>query len=262
MRKNSLIKSLVLAVVAGVGHAASASIVYSSNGFENPPYTAGNLAGQDAWVQSGGAANSAIVGSGTGTSSSQGVTVSYSGTSATADARYFPGTTSVTPTLTNNVVNVDWDTNVPQATGAQPFGPFFGIEVYDAGNNRLAGVGMDAKTGELLFENPAASPPDALTPFGGDPHATFGAYHHYSLSMNYTTQTASLTVDGVTAGSFAFQTASSTFSDADISALAAQNDSETGSAVFDNYVVTLVPEPTTLAAFAFSGLLLLRRRAR
>jgi hypothetical protein len=268
MRKNALIRSLVVAALAGLGQAATAALVYNSNGFENPPFTAGTVVGQDNWTQSGGTGSSGNVQNAGGVSNSHSLLVTRGGAGVTSDVRYWPAISSVTPTLTNNLVNVDWDMNVAQASGAQSFGPFMGIEAYDQNNNRIAAWGVDAFTAELLFEDPNSTPtPGAFNTTTNDDTVSLGAFHHYTLSMDYTAHTVKLSVDGSlkqTVSGF-LSTGVTTFSDADVSALAADANhlDETGSAIFDNYVVvnTSVPEPTALAAVA-TGLLLLRRRMK
>lgn len=285
-------RGLSLTAFAALGASfAHAGVLYDSGGFEAPRFSpafvnpldltvVGNLRGQDAavdvWRESstdpaaltptgGGAATGTAVietpTAPTGGSGLQDVKV----TRTTFDNRFAPIVT-YTQNATNPIVKIDWSMNV-SASGGDPnkFGPFFGIEAYDTSTRRIGGLGVDSTTGELLYEGAGQF---NITP--ADDTVTFGQYNNFEMLLDYsvtgpTAHTYSISLNGNTLVSgISFLTAGVTgLSDADISALpadaAAFNNS--GTAFFDNYIITSeLPEPTAIALLGLGAAALIRRK--
>ena len=230
--------TMALALAAAVPALADTTI-YDSGGFEPPKFTPGNLAGQDSgtWVSQNssgsGTVETSVVASG-----SQAVKVFRAAGDSSTDNRYWPNQTAVIP---QRYVLINWDQETLQSSVANtPFGPFFGIEGYDSATKRVGAAGVDATTGEVLFEDPSQGGAFATTPT--DTKVPFGSFVHFEMVVDYTVPGFSVYVNGqnvVNASGFPDGQVSTDFSDADISALAAQADStETGTAYFDNYKVT------------------------
>ena len=278
------------AALSGASAVRAASVVYTAGGFDNTsrfstayvntldPTLVGDLRGQDAAANPGHAiwleaqnANPANVANTTGTptgvtnstaiiqtavfnTSPQAVQVNYRGT----DNRWAP-TVSITPDLTNPNVLVTW--NERFTTDAATFGPFFGIEGYDRTGqiHRLGGLGVDATTDQIIYFNAHD------TASGGievGPTITPNVFHSFATLYNYSTQTYSVTVDNTQiATGVPFENSSAVFTDADIASLnIGGNSAVPGVAYFDDYVVSSVPEPTTLAlaGIAIGGAILRR----
>ncbi|HZL37422.1 MAG TPA: hypothetical protein VFC78_19045 [Tepidisphaeraceae bacterium] len=252
-------------LIAPVG---AATTIYDSNGYEPPTFHTGDLVGQDLtngpWVQSGN--GTAVV----QTAVKEGTQAVQVTRQANNDA-YFAVVKPVP--FVNGTIQVNWDMNVPAATGSQQFGPFFGVSAYDSldtgtGAPLLIGsAGMDATTGQFLFQDAGTGSIDVGSVL------SFGVFHKYQMALNFNTQQYSVTVDGVVQTTQGFVDGStsspiSSFTDADLSALAASGDASslaaTGSAYYDNYVITQTPEPAMLGLVlpAALGLLLKRRGAR
>jgi len=248
---------LALAAASAV---AAPSPAYDSGGFEAPRFVAGSpLEGQDPqgpWLKSGTGAT-ATVQTATVFTGSQAVRVDRtSGDTRWSVLRAAP--------VANQAI-IDWDMNVTQSTHAGDFGPFFGVEAYDALDNPplLAGsAGVDAKTGDVLYQ---AATTGIFTETGTK--ATFGQWNHFRLLLDYSTDRYSVFFNGTAvASNIGFvDPGVDDFTDAPISALAAAVEPpiETGTAYFDNY--TLIPEPASLGlmgAVAVVGLLGRRSQAR
>ena len=256
MRAKHLTGTVALTLAATA--AARGATVYDAAGFEPTRFATGNLTNQDGgtWIESGAAAGgSASVTTGAALNGSQGIQVTRIASAANGgDKRYWPNTPALTPTAASPVVTVAWDMNV--AANASPSvttGPFFGIESYTPAAALIAAAGVDATTGEVLFEDPANG--GAFNNTTADDTVTLNAWHHYVLAMDFTAGSATVTVDGALKQSIpSFLSAGATqFSDADLSALAtaAEPANQTGLARFDNYSVTVGvagPQPVVVAA--------------
>jgi hypothetical protein len=246
----------------GLTRQASAATVYDSAGFEPPRFITGELAGQDTqgpWLKD----------AGTGTATEQ-TAVKQSGAqavqftrpaAASGDTRY--GVLKpLTPTGSLQLLRVSWDMNVTQSNVANvPFGPFFGVEGYDAFNDdpKLIGsLGVDATTGDILYQDADGffAETGVLAPFG--------QWNHYSLEMNYTNHQYTVFYNGAPLATSPFVDPGITsFTDAPLAALAATFESlatATGTAYYDNYSIEIVPEPTSVAIIGLASLGLLRRR--
>lgn len=239
MRRNALMMPIWRQVV-GVAVAAIVAS-FASDGFAGGPivntagfeaFNAGPLAGQQGW---------ASVGSGAATIQS---TVVKSGTkavkvdkSAGSDSRWGD---VVTGYPTERFIMVNWDMRVTgTGAGAGNFGPVLGVEAYDASSpsaiKLLGSLFVDATTGDVLYQDSEG----ILTETGT--LVTFDAWHNYGLVADFTLDKYSYFVDGTKIGSAEFVDGGSTFTDADISALAAFSDTASqnrlGTAYFDNFIV-------------------------
>ena len=223
--------------------------VYDSGGFESPRFTTGPLEGQDVlgpWLQDGTTTGVAQVRSEVVSTGEQAVRMVRQA-STTGDTRY--GVVKpVTPAGVLQIIRVSWDMNVPQNTQGIDFGPFFGVEAYDASVNPLApllagSLGVDATTGDVLYQDGTTG---FLTESGFN--VQFGAWNHFTLELNYEAKTYTIYVNGDDKATTTFVDNAIAFTDAPLAALAATADTRptaTGTAYFDNYVIdieALVPE--------------------
>ncbi len=274
--------ALALAGLLSMASAAPAAMftIIDGEGFESPDYSTtfvgtGQLEGQFAstdggfgstqWKQSpAGGTSTAVVQSSVVASGSQAVRVDRA---AGSDDRW---AVPVTGYPAQRYVCISWDMLVEQ-TVSNAFGPFFGIEAYDDDATTLIRMGMlgvDASTGQLLYGDTAVG----LNPTPGGETVAFGQWNSYQVELDFLTQTYKGYLNGaiVVDTTFEFPGAAQ-FTDADITAIAANNDvvsqGLTGTAYFDNYFVTesdtpcLVPEPTSLAAGLMAvAMLAVRRR--
>jgi hypothetical protein len=283
-----------LCSIVVVGSASAQVPVYNSSGFEPGRFSTvtgappGNLIGQDStapgplgaspngWLRVPSTSTStAVVQTATVSTGLQAVRVTrpadntMTGGLPTADSYW-----AVLENVTAQSVHIQWDMNVTQAT-LQPFGPFFGITVFDQSSGpqkRVATFGVDAVTGEVLIQDSGTGLID-VTPT--DTTVSRGAWHTYQMVLNY---------NGAGGGSYSLYVddplrltpifTSPTFIDSGINKLTTAaiatftvdgaHINATGTAFFDNYSidVTPVPEPSSivLASMALAGLVYRRRR--
>jgi PEP-CTERM motif len=242
---------------------ASAAVVYDSAGFESPRFIPGDLAGQDTqgpWLKDSGT-GTGIVQSAVTRGGAQAVRIDRSA-ALTGDTR-FGVQKPLTPVPGLQLLRVSWDMNVTQNQNPQvDFGPFFGVEGYDAfgGVPKLIGsLGVDAQTGDVLIQQ-------TDTGFFIDTGIVVprGQWQHFALEMNYATGMYQAFVNGVAAGDPEpfVDPGIVGFTDAPMATLAASELGLTapGTAYFDNYSIEIVPEPTTVAIMGLASLGLLRRR--
>ncbi len=214
--------------------------IVNTDGFETG-FSPGALEGQSGWLRStlplgaGNVPGSAVVQNSVVEAGSQAVQVDRG---ALTDERWampvggqgFPN---------NRYILIDWDMNVT-ATGANSgFGPFFGVDSYRAaaGLTVLGTLGVDATTGDVLYQR---SDNQSLDVTGTT--VNFGEWNSFRMLLDFEQDEYSMFVndnllltDGFVDGP------ASTFTDADIAAIAAGGDtvsrSATGTAYFDNFLV-------------------------
>ena len=171
---------------------------------------------------------------------------------------------------------ITWDMRVEQSLGEgnSTYGPFFGVEAYDDDGNLvglLGSLGVDAATGDVLYQ---AAGSGFLTETGS--LVNFGEWNKFQIKLDYSTHEYSTFLNGAMLGTIAFVDQSNIpgglneFSDADISALAADGDPAstalTGTAYYDNFLVREgsceVPEPATLIllGLGLTAVSIMRRR--
>src|SRR5688572_13914400 len=208
-----------------------------STGFESP-YVAGSLEGQQGWVANTGA-STAIVQNSVAHSGSQALLVTRA---ANSDKRW--AVPNLTGIPSQQYVAVDWDMRVAGPAGnpaLTEFGPFFGVEGYDADSGilLLGSLGVDATTGDVLYQ---LQDTGALTESGST--VSFNQWYHFKLVFDFLNDSYRGFVNGTLVANTGFVDRSfnlDNFTDADISTLAAyfnpQSQALGGSAVFDNFVV-------------------------
>jgi len=259
---------LALALIAALAGSARAGVVYDSGGFEAPTFSLGTLTGQDSglWVESGSGATAIVQ----NTTAAGGQAVQVQRT--TGDDRFFPQLPT-TPTV-KRFVTIDWDMSVARTTADNvPFGPFFGVEAYTPSVLLLGAAGVDATTGDVLFEAPKTG---NLTVTGTK--VNFDKFNHFQLVIDNTAKSVSILVNNKLAhkANGFVDPGATGFSDADISALAAQSEppTEPGTAIFDNYKVATSAKPPVnmvalppafwsgVAGLLFAGCLAIQYRRR
>ena len=225
------------------------AVVFDSEGFEAPRYEPGPLEGQDPigpWQKDTARTGVATVQSTVVQSGDQAVAMTRPA-APNGDTRYAVREL-VVPDQDLNVIRVNWDMNVPaNAAQGADFGPFFGVEAYDevpegtpaSGQPLLIGsLGVDATTGDVLYQDGSTG---VFVETGFD--VNFGQWYHFTLELDYTTDTYTVYVDGVPRGSTGFVDDGVTgFTDAPLAALAATAQSRataTGLAYFDNYRIDI-----------------------
>ena len=150
-------------------------------------------------------------------------------------------------------INWDMRVNGPSGDPLTDFGPYFGVEANDddvSGLSLLGSLGVDATTGEVLYQAPVTGD---LTAAG--PVTVFGTWHNYQMKLDYSTHDYTIYYDKVPLGTFAYVDGpEDQFSEANILALAASGAPadlvRAGTAFFDNFLVregmcNVIPEPAT-----------------
>lgn len=235
---------LIILILAPLTVFAQA-VIYDSRGFEPSRFTVGGLEGQDAGVS----VWSRAVGPISGTGNVQSTTVAY-GTQAvrllrtTQDVRYVTLTphvgasTSVTP-----IVSVDWYMNfAPAGLPGGSFGPFVGVEVIDNIGNFpqvAASLGVDATTGQLLYQAPGSGTLNAVPSI----NVSSNVWHSYRLELDYVSMSYRVLLDGVQVFTNNFVDGGiADFAYANLANIAAAEDAvslnATGTVYYDNFRIT------------------------
>jgi hypothetical protein len=257
--------------VGAIASSASAAVVYHSLGFEPPVFAPGVLEGQDPldgpWQRSGLNNSTATVQTAVTQSGLQAVKLTRAN-AADADARWAVVKPQPNPFLG---VQIDWDMYVEGSTAPDgSFGPFIGVEAYDALDNAplLAGsLGVDAKTGDVLYQ---AAGSGVLTETGTV--VPFNQWNHFTISLDYANDQYSVLMNGVLLATEGFvDPGIDDFTDAPLALLAAAGDPGSlnagGTGYIDNYAIqTVVPEPASawvgIMVIGLLGRATARRRAR
>jgi hypothetical protein len=238
--------------------------LFNSQGFENPPYTAGSaLAGQNQWIQTASqtSANPPYPYAGVTTYGTPGIygaqlvgvadtNIGANDYGAWGPSTYISPNAAFTPGSsgpTDNIL-VSWvETYAASATG----NPFYGIEAFN-GNTEVALAGIDATTGLMVVQNPTET--DELG--SNKIQFTAGTYYSFLMDLNYATQTYSDSVNGSLIDSESFVAAATQFTDADILTYVLGSGTANGTGYFDNYSVVAVPEPASTSVMALALVLL------
>jgi hypothetical protein len=235
--RRGLLALLVVGLSARFADSASAAeVLYDSNGFETLNLAA--LEGQTPW-QTAGTGGSAVVQSGVVQAGSKAVQVTKAAAALTDRRWYVP----VENQPSGRFIVVDWDMRVAPTTSTA-FGPFFGVETYDylgstfpVDKGVLGTLGLDASTGDLLIQGPGGDFADT----GVD--ASFNAWHHYRIVLDFSDHEYHTFFNNsyLVSSNFVDGNGLNDFTDADISALAANGDPVSqnlgGTAYFDNFLV-------------------------
>ncbi|MCA9234813.1 MAG: hypothetical protein KDA44_05055 [Planctomycetales bacterium] len=210
-------------------------------GFESPRYNSGSLVGQpnqpehSNWLVSGGRGGSATVQSAVTESGNQALRVDRGSFS---DDRWL---VPVDNYPTGRFVLVSWDMLVQESAGSG-LGPFFGVDTYDDDETLgvLGSLGVDAKTGEILFQLGGSGFITGTGTFTG-----FNTWNHFGLLLDFDANAYRTYVNGtflVQTGFVDLDKGVNEFTDADIAAFASAEDTTslgmTGTAFFDNFLVT------------------------
>lgn len=255
----------LLAAVLGCAVAAPsisrAATVYST-GFENPPFTTGNLAGQDAWdrFDEGTATPSIVVQTGTVKTGSQ--AVGFTNTEAQAGSSFaFRDFTTINPVSDGTpLVTINWDMNV--GTGGST-AHTWAVEAFDDATslNLVAGAGLGKDTGGNTHIG--GTDPTGTSFLDLGPGPTLNAWHNYTLTLDYGLNLYAIDVDGTRRayGTLAAGNAG-TFGEIDL----VSNTRDLDSAFFDNLSITTgtgtVPEPASLGLLGIAGVMLMGRRRK
>lgn len=238
------LRGILIAAAAGVALPATAAMVYDSNGFESPTFTTGNLSGQSGWsvnyTSSAVTVETAVVRSGL-----QAVEVLR--TAANINSCYFEPTFTATSGLVqvqaamrvNNMVasasNFDalYVTKTSTASDRQTILYFYGdgkIKVYNGGTNTQVSTW------------------------------TAGNWYDVDFLFDTTAKTFDLKINGTTvANDFAFLNATATTVNR---VIFQEYGGQTGSQLYVDNVMVMVPEPAALALLGLGTTLVLRRRPR
>ena len=225
-------------LLALAGSSLQATELLNTQGFEG--YTVGPLKNQfegpTLWLTSGNGGGSAVIESTSGMDGTKGVRVDRQASSY--DWWAVPFTGAGLPN--NRFVTVDWDMKVNSTGGGSGvYGPFFGVDVYDAGiypafPEPLATFGVDATTRDLVYQDP-------LSLVESGYFVDFG-WNHYQIQLDYLTNTYDVLAnyEVLNESPIPFVSgASDSFGDANIAAYAGNaditSDSLSGTAYLDNF---------------------------
>ena len=165
---------------------------------------------------------------------------------ANEEAYWFAPTTGVL-TSSDSYVDISWDMSVSHTTlDSDSFGPFMGLSAYQddtgAGDSGLFGsLGVDAATGDVLYQ--VSTNGGELTETGTQ--VSFDTWNNFRIHLDFVTDTYTIYLNGsALVSSIAFvDSGLTTFTDADVTAIAANSDAisqaATGTAYFDNLIVQL-----------------------
>jgi len=274
-----------LSVSAAAAIPPGATILYDAGGFENTSRFSpidSTLTGQDsgAWSEAADPSTTATI-SDDVTIGSQSVEVFRADNEI---GEWFPTVTGA-PSTTQKTVVTEWSQYVEASSSTDAFGPFFGIEVNNAtssGVNLLGALYVDAFDGSLwslTSFNGTTTPTSGTFDNPGD-FVTLDAWNDFKIELDFDDPDGQITIfaKSSTASTFTqvytddfaaknFIGADLTgFTDAAIKTLFANEDTaskaQEGTAYFDDYVVYMIPEPTSLAALGLAGLVMLGRRGR
>lgn len=276
--KRSALSAVAFTAVACLAHAASAEKVIDVGGFEAASgYSTGGLVGQ---VAAASLPNGTFetIGSGDTTATVQDTVFAPGGgtqavelttggfSSAFGSGDFFAIFLDPADRPTTPIVVVEWDMLVdpvvPNVTDPDPgvpdFGPIFGVNPFDESGGAVSQLGslvVDASTGEVLFQTTGTGFLSTINDgMGGT--VTVSGWNTYSIILDFVAETYTYTLNGVALGteSFIDVPVSGQLSDASLVALPGGSNAgsytQGGTAYFDNYTITAVPEPGSLVLLA------------
>lgn len=275
LRTFASVRCAVALVAISLSTASAFAIpVYDTAGFAGPRFTPNaSLEGQDLltggpWVITSNANPAqANVRPTVGVGGGQGVEVV---TSANKTDTQWYVSKPIAPVSPFNTVQVGWSMSyLPTSVAGLDFGPFFGVEIFDASMGtpkQIGSFGVDASTGELLVGILDGGVPTLATLLDGTTVAAGAtAFNDYQISVDYDAQTYSISLNGSVLETNPFLDPTATaFTDAPIStrfvSFNGDQSLNAGTAYFDNYSINVVPEPTMIAGLALFSLGMVRRR--
>jgi hypothetical protein len=210
-------------------------------GFDD--FSNGALQSQSGWLTSGtgptsgAGASTATVQTSTFVSPNKGVTVTRAA-AADGDRRW---ARPISGFPSQRFVTVDWDMRVSQSTTPTAFGPFFGVDTYDAdvAPYLLGTLGVDATTGDVLYQLEDSGD---LQLSGST--VNFDVWNHFRIVLDFGTDSYKGYLNGSLVASTRFVDRNQNldnFTDADIATFAVNDDpvslSKSASAVFDNFLI-------------------------
>lgn len=296
--KRECIHTAVAALVTATGiTAASASpttYIYNSDGFEGPEFGLGAIGGQGSpvWLdESAPGTTASIIDNVSAPVGSTGQVLEVTRGSNTDPALgfeefgefYVDFSALNLPTAAVNQIAIDWDMYVPATGSTSIFGPAFGVIATNDTTDEytLGSLYLDAATGEVLISQTAFGGstfiiPDESTPDPTDTvSAPLNAWNAFRIELDFTAASSSLEqvkyfVNDVLVFSDDFSDTGfgdvSGFTDAPIFTTFANPDDDAyrqgGNAFFDNYRLSIIPEPGTATLMLSAPALLAFRRRR
>jgi hypothetical protein len=251
--KTTLKTTLLIAVAASLSASPLfAQSLFDSQGFEAPSYSLGNLAGQNGWVSQGTAVasvQSSVVRSGNQAVSLDGTTTTW----------YWPSV-AYTP-APGEVIQISADIRRgSSATTAKNFGFF--VDVYDnTAGVRICRMGIANNAGSLVGIATTKNASGTVGNYVYQSGLLWDTWYSFKMDLNYGSQTFDLVIDGIVVGSnLPFVSPATDFGDADL--MLSYTSGATDVGYFDNYAVSVIPEPTsaTLLLLGAAGMALYRRK--
>lgn len=252
MRTDGSLRALVVALLTCGSLASNAfadTTVYDSGGFESPRFVPGLLTGQDVvlgpWQKAAALTSTSTATVQTAVKNAGAQAVQINRGSLDGDSRW-----AVLKSVSNvsQPISVQWSMNVQQSTVPMgSFGPFFGVEMYNSAS-LIGSLGVDAVTGEVLFQQTGTGFIDVVPGFS----VALNSWHDYKITADFTAQQYSIFVDGILKLTEGFVDPAITgFTDAPLATLGTAGDAgsqnATGTAYVDGFSITQAPEPASLA---------------
>ena len=259
---------LILSSVTAVLFATTASAQYAT-GFENPPFSSGNVHLQDSWSGSSAAArirtDAEIVGDLTTLGLNPANPVHGGSQAFLVSATNVAGSTTLRP-----VSGLQSELNVLLEVWARPLGApaanmgnvFLVMEDNASTPLRGAAFRFGSPTGEggvLKIDYATSTPANTLVWQSSGVLWNTDSWYHLAMNVNYATKTYDFFIDGnqINASPIPFYNTNSV----NFSQIRVFRGSNQVGMIMDDLSVTVIPEPTTVALLlAGGGVMLLRRK--